>query len=88
MPYIAQRGFTWTNKRYVQGETVKDGDMPQTSIEKHVAAGRVAWKDADPVTDAAARRAEELGVDLADVSGSGEGGRVTVSDVEAAAKEE
>ncbi len=37
------------------------------------------------VTEAARRRAEELGVDLSDVSGTGSGGRILVKDVEAAA---
>lgn len=36
-------------------------------------------------TDAAAKKAEELGVHLADVEGTGKDGRVTVNDVEAAA---
>lgn len=36
-------------------------------------------------TDAAARKADELGVDLTAVEGSGKDGRVTVADVEAAA---
>jgi pyruvate dehydrogenase E2 component (dihydrolipoamide acetyltransferase) len=40
----------------------------------------------DPyATTAAKERAEELGVDLANVTGSGLNGRITVSDVEAAA---
>jgi pyruvate/2-oxoglutarate dehydrogenase complex dihydrolipoamide acyltransferase (E2) component len=34
-------------------------------------------------TDAAQAKADELGVNLADVSGSGKDGRVTVNDVEA-----
>ncbi len=38
------------------------------------------------VTDAAARRAKELGVDPSGVKGTGSGGRVLVWDVEAAAK--
>ena len=37
------------------------------------------------VTDAAKRRAKELGVDPTDVKGTGSGGRVLVKDVEAAA---
>ena len=36
------------------------------------------------VTEAAERRAKELGVDLADIKGTGSGGRVLVKDVEAA----
>jgi large subunit ribosomal protein L20 len=39
-------------------------------------------------TDAAERRAEELGVDLSEVEGSGAGGRVLVEDVEEEAEEE
>ena len=38
------------------------------------------------VTDAAARRAKELGVDPLGVKGTGSGGRVLVKDVEAAAE--
>jgi large subunit ribosomal protein L20 len=36
-------------------------------------------------TDAAERKAEELNVDLSSVEGSGQGGRITVGDVEKAA---
>jgi large subunit ribosomal protein L20 len=39
-------------------------------------------------TEAAERKAEELGVDLATVEGTGKDGRITVGDVENAAKEE
>jgi pyruvate/2-oxoglutarate dehydrogenase complex dihydrolipoamide acyltransferase (E2) component len=37
-------------------------------------------------TPAADRRAEELGVDLSQVRGTGSGGRITVKDVQSAAK--
>ncbi|HZF58402.1 MAG TPA: E3 binding domain-containing protein, partial [Rubrobacter sp.] len=37
-------------------------------------------------TDAAERKAGELGVDLSTVEGTGQGGRITVGDVEKAAK--
>jgi pyruvate/2-oxoglutarate dehydrogenase complex dihydrolipoamide acyltransferase (E2) component len=37
-------------------------------------------------TEAAERKAEELGVDIATVEGSGQGGRVIVGDVDDAAK--
>jgi pyruvate dehydrogenase E2 component (dihydrolipoamide acetyltransferase) len=40
-----------------------------------------------PVSPVARRRAEELGVDLARVAGSGPGGRITLEDVERAAAE-
>ncbi|MDQ3965172.1 MAG: E3 binding domain-containing protein, partial [Actinomycetota bacterium] len=39
-------------------------------------------------TDAAWRKAEELGVDLTTVEGTGANGRITVGDVQKAAKEE
>ena len=35
-------------------------------------------------TDAAQRKAEELGIDLATVEGTGANGRITVADVESA----
>jgi pyruvate/2-oxoglutarate dehydrogenase complex dihydrolipoamide acyltransferase (E2) component len=37
-------------------------------------------------TEAAERKAEELGVDLTTVEGTGKGGRITVGDVQKAAK--
>jgi pyruvate dehydrogenase E2 component (dihydrolipoamide acetyltransferase) len=37
-------------------------------------------------TDAAKRKAEELDVDLSGVEGTGQGGRITVGDVEKAAR--
>ena len=37
-------------------------------------------------TEAAERRAGELGVDLSAVEGTGQGGRITVGDVEKAAR--
>ncbi len=37
-------------------------------------------------TEAARRKAEELGVDISTVEGTGQGGRVTVGDVDQAAE--
>jgi len=39
-------------------------------------------------TPTAVRRAEELGVDLSQVEGTGSGGRITVKDVQSAAREQ
>jgi large subunit ribosomal protein L20 len=47
-----------------------------------------AGPDGVEVTKAAERKAEELDVDLSDVEGSGQDGRITVGDVEKAAKGE
>jgi len=38
-------------------------------------------------TEAARKRAEELGVDLSQVEGSGAGGRITIKDVQGAANQ-
>ena len=71
------------NGGFVTAETAADGgdgDVPEASAEvqqDHV--------EEPEVTEAAKRRAEELGVDPSDVKGTGSGGRVLVKDVEAAA---
>lgn len=44
-----------------------------------------ADQEGSEITEAAKRRAEELGVDLSDVEGTGSRGRILVRDVEAAA---
>jgi pyruvate/2-oxoglutarate dehydrogenase complex dihydrolipoamide acyltransferase (E2) component len=70
------------NGGFVTAETVADGgdgDVPEASADAqqdHV--------EEPEVTEAAKRRAEELGVDPSDVKGTGSGGRVLVKDVEAA----
>jgi large subunit ribosomal protein L20 len=45
-------------------------------------------EDEIEATEAAARKAEELNMDLSDVEGTGQGGRITVGDVERAATDE
>ncbi len=57
-----------------------DGDVPEASTDT-----QQDQQEEPEVTEAAKRRAEELGVDLTDVKGTGSGGRVLVKDVEAAA---
>ena len=44
-------------------------------------------KDRAQATPAAARKAEDLGVDLSQIEGTGSGGRITVKDVREAAKQ-
>lgn len=62
---------------------VSDGKFALDGVADVILSdGSLAEPDA---TDAAARKADELGVDLAAVAGSGKDGRVTVADVEAAA---
>jgi large subunit ribosomal protein L20 len=59
------------------------GRTPEAPAEQ---AEKVASEDDLEATDAASRKAEELNVDLSSVEGTGQGGRITVGDVEKAAK--
>lgn len=78
-------------------ERQEGGQAEVTTYYDKLQAGEYLPKDADAeaapnaddddveATKAAQAKADELGVDLANVQGSGKDGRVTVSDVEAAA---
>ena len=70
------------NGGFVTAETAEaaDGDVPEASPE-----AQQDHAEEPEVTDAAKRRARELGVDPTSVEGTGSGGRVLVKDVEAAA---
>ena len=68
------------NGGFVTAETAEAGGVPEASAEAQQAQG-----EEPEVTDAAKRRAKELGVDPTSVEGTGSGGRVLVKDVEAAA---
>jgi pyruvate/2-oxoglutarate dehydrogenase complex dihydrolipoamide acyltransferase (E2) component len=74
------------NGGFVTAETaeVGDGDVPEASAEAQQDHGEDHGEEPE-VTDAAKRRAKELGVDPTSVEGTGSGGRVLVKDVEAAA---
>jgi pyruvate/2-oxoglutarate dehydrogenase complex dihydrolipoamide acyltransferase (E2) component len=82
------------NGGFVTAESaeVGDGDVPEASADAQRAHGEDQGEDQredhgeEPeVTEAAKRRAKELGVDPTGVEGTGSGGRVLVKDVEAAA---
>jgi pyruvate/2-oxoglutarate dehydrogenase complex dihydrolipoamide acyltransferase (E2) component len=51
------------------------------------AAGGGGQEEEPDATEAARQKADELGVDLSQVKGSGAGGRVTIRDVQSAAKQ-
>ena len=74
------------NGGFVTAETAEavDGDVPEASAEAQQDHGEDHGEEPE-VTDAAKRRAKELGVDSTSVEGTGSGGRVLVKDVEAAA---
>ncbi len=61
-------------------EAGEDQEAPEASAD-----GTQDQEEGPEVTDAAQRRADELGVDPTGVEGTGSGGRVLVKDVEAAA---
>ena len=74
------------NGGFVTAETAEagDGDVPEAPAEAQQDHGEDHGEEPE-VTDAAKRRAKELGVDSTSVEGTGSGGRVLVKDVEAAA---
>jgi pyruvate dehydrogenase E2 component (dihydrolipoamide acetyltransferase) len=63
-----------------QIEAAKSEEPPEAAAETPEAEA----EDEVIATDAAARKAEEIGVDLSAVEGSGQAGRITVGDVEKA----
>ena len=63
--------------------TTQEAGPVESSQEDHSLDGEA--EERPEVTEAAQRRAKELGVDTSDVKGTGSGGRVLVKDVEAAA---
>jgi large subunit ribosomal protein L20 len=64
--------------------TVRAPEAPAEQVE--VTEEVETSEDEIEATDAASRKAEELNVDLSSVEGTGQGGRITVGDVEKAAK--
>jgi pyruvate/2-oxoglutarate dehydrogenase complex dihydrolipoamide acyltransferase (E2) component len=61
------------------------GDMTLEENPKEVKPGENKMVAGPQATKAAAAKAEELGVALADVEGSGKDGNITVADIEAVA---
>ena len=68
------------NGGFVTPEVAEDGDVSEAPAD-----AQQDHQEEPEVTDAAERRAEELGVDPTSVEGTGSGGRVLVKDDEAAA---
>jgi large subunit ribosomal protein L20 len=64
--------------------TVRAPEAPADQVEETEEVE--TSEDKIEATDAASRKAEELNVDLSSVEGTGQGGRITVGDVEKAAK--
>jgi pyruvate/2-oxoglutarate dehydrogenase complex dihydrolipoamide acyltransferase (E2) component len=62
--------------------------VEQTLDESGEVSAETTQHEEVQATPAAKRKAEELGVDLSQVEGTGSGGRITVRDVQSAAKTE
>ena len=76
---------SWTRNR---GDAEETTYYDPTGAVEVVTEGPEADEDQIDATDGAVAAADELGVDLASVVGTGADGRITKADVEAAAKEE
>jgi pyruvate/2-oxoglutarate dehydrogenase complex dihydrolipoamide acyltransferase (E2) component len=72
----------------VPGEGVEAGVEEEAVVDEASTSGEAGeHKDKVQATPAAERKAEELGVDLSQIGGTGSGGRITVKDVREAAKQ-
>jgi pyruvate/2-oxoglutarate dehydrogenase complex dihydrolipoamide acyltransferase (E2) component len=89
----------WLLRRSARDEstptTPEPGEGVEAGLQEEAAAVGEAstpgeageQKDKAQATPAAERKAEELGVDLSQIEGTGSGGRITVKDVTEAAKQ-
>jgi pyruvate/2-oxoglutarate dehydrogenase complex dihydrolipoamide acyltransferase (E2) component len=70
------------------GEGVEAGFEEEAVVGEAGTPGEAGEQNTEVrATPAAARKAEDLGVDLAQIEGTGSGGRITVKDVTEAAKQ-
>jgi pyruvate/2-oxoglutarate dehydrogenase complex dihydrolipoamide acyltransferase (E2) component len=69
-----------TGERALEGPAGRIGETPDQEADEDHDAGE------PDATDAARRKAEELGIDLSRVEGTGSGGRILLRDVKEAAK--
>lgn len=66
-----------------------DGSYSRRAIEASTTVEHTEAEDDTPnATAGAIEAADELGIELADIEGTGKDGKITKADVEAAAKEE
>ena len=74
--------------------TAEPAEGVEAGVEEEAVVGEASTpgeageqKDKAQATPAAERKAEDLGVDLSQIEGTGSGGRITVKDVREAAKQ-
>jgi hypothetical protein len=76
-----------TSERALAGAAGAIGDTPEEETDEGTESPQTEKEDAGGLdaTDAARRKAEELGIDLSQVKGTGAGGRILLRDVKEAA---
>ena len=77
-----------TGERVLEGAAGAIGEVPEEGTAEEAASSQTeqARSDEPYATDAARRKAEELGLDLSQVEGTGARGRILLRDVKQAAK--
>jgi hypothetical protein len=77
-----------TGERALEGAAGAIGEVPEedTAEDSVSSQAEKARTDEPDATDAARRKAEEMGLDLSQVEGTGAGGRILLRDVKQAAK--
>ena len=77
-----------TGERALEGAAGVIGDVPEEGINEGTEGPQTETKDAgEPdATEAARRKAEELGIDLSKVEGTGSDGRILLKDIKKAAE--
>jgi pyruvate/2-oxoglutarate dehydrogenase complex dihydrolipoamide acyltransferase (E2) component len=75
-----------TGERALEGAAGTIGEEPEEETDEDSGGPRTGSADEPVATDAARRKAEELGLDLSQVEGTGDGGRILLRDVKQAAR--
>ena len=69
------------------GDTVEEVTEDSTEQYEYESSSEETTEEEPDATEAARQKAEELGVELSEIEGSGAGGRITVRDVASAANQ-
>jgi e3 binding domain len=75
-----------TGERALEGAAGAIGEVPEEENGENAGGPQTESADEPDATDAARRKAEEMGLDLSQVEGTGAGGRILLRDVKQAAK--
>ena len=75
-----------TGERVLEGAAGAIGEVPEEETRENSGGPQTESADEPDATDAARRKAEEMGLDLSQVEGTGAGGRILLRDVKQAAR--